>query len=242
MTSSTAPRRSNSASRWAQPVPRRTDENLKHVHRKIDRNLKSGGPLVDNTPVHDPDSRQPRLPGAPSLMARLGRLAATDTTVPHPPRHRSPTGTTSWPGPTRNASRSSGRTSPRGSCATSRREAAPTRSACCSTSPSSARSSTRRRSATTCRSSSTRRSAADWTRRSRAAGSPARNVSKVAILPRHGSKATLLRVSGRAVRGHEVVPALVPEVNVALVVHLRPETLLGQELDVQVPDLVPTHR
>jgi hypothetical protein len=95
VTSSTAPRRSNSASRWAQPVPRRTDENLKHVHRKIDRNLKSGGPLVDNTPVHDPDSRQPRLPGAPSLMARLGRLAATgptDTTVPAPAAAPQPDG------------------------------------------------------------------------------------------------------------------------------------------------------
>jgi hypothetical protein len=78
VTSSTgsAPERSNSSSRWAQPVPRRTDENLKHVHRKIDRNLKSGGPFVDNAPLLDPESRQPRLPGAPSLMARLGRLAA----------------------------------------------------------------------------------------------------------------------------------------------------------------------
>jgi hypothetical protein len=70
-----APQRSNSSSRWAQPVPRRTDENLKHVHRKIDRNLKAGGPSVDNAPVLDPESRQPRLPGAPSLMARLGQLA-----------------------------------------------------------------------------------------------------------------------------------------------------------------------
>jgi len=78
VTSSTgsAPERSNSSSRWAQPVPRRTDENLKHVHRKIDRNLKSGGPVVDNSPVLDPESRQRRLPGAPSLMARLGQLAA----------------------------------------------------------------------------------------------------------------------------------------------------------------------
>ncbi|TWF77833.1 hypothetical protein FHX44_113748 [Pseudonocardia hierapolitana] len=82
MTSSTgsAPQRSNASSRWAQPVPRRTDENLKHVHRKIDRNLKSGGPLVDNGPLLDPGSRQPRLPGAPSLMARLGHLAATAPT------------------------------------------------------------------------------------------------------------------------------------------------------------------
>jgi hypothetical protein len=78
VTSSTgsAPERSNSSSRWAQPVPRRTDENLKHVHRKIDRNLKSGGPFVDNAPLLDPESGRPRLPGAPSLMARLGQLAA----------------------------------------------------------------------------------------------------------------------------------------------------------------------
>jgi hypothetical protein len=48
-----APERSNSSSRWTQPVPRRTDENLKHVHRKIDRNLKSGAPLVDNAPLLD---------------------------------------------------------------------------------------------------------------------------------------------------------------------------------------------
>ncbi|MHA6620627.1 three-helix bundle dimerization domain-containing protein [Pseudonocardia sp. DLS-67] len=72
-----APERSNSSSRWAQPVPRRTDENLKHVHRKIDRNLKSGAPLVDNGPLLDPESRQPRLPGAPSLLAGLGRLTAS---------------------------------------------------------------------------------------------------------------------------------------------------------------------
>jgi hypothetical protein len=79
VTSSTgsAPERSNSSSRWAQPIPRRTDENLKHVHRKIDRNLKSGAAPVDNTPMLDPESRQPRLPGAPSLMARLGQLAAS---------------------------------------------------------------------------------------------------------------------------------------------------------------------
>jgi hypothetical protein len=89
VTSSTgsAPERSNSSSRWAQPIPRRTDENLKHVHRKIDRNLKSGGPLVDNAPLLDPESGRPRLPGAPSLMARLGQLAATApaaTTAPPP--------------------------------------------------------------------------------------------------------------------------------------------------------------
>jgi hypothetical protein len=87
VTSSTAPRRSNSSSRWAQPAPRRADENLKHVHRKIDRNLKSGGPLVDNAPLLDPGTRQPRLPGAPSLMARLDQLTATgptDATVPAP--------------------------------------------------------------------------------------------------------------------------------------------------------------
>jgi hypothetical protein len=70
-----APERSNSSSRWAQPVPRRTDENLKHVHRKIDRNLKSGA-LVDNAPRLDPESRRMNLPGAPSLMARVVQLAA----------------------------------------------------------------------------------------------------------------------------------------------------------------------
>jgi hypothetical protein len=81
---------STSSSRWAQHVPRRTDENLKHVHRKIDRNLKSGAPLVDNAPLIDPESRQPRLPGAPSLMARLDRLtssgpAATASPAPATP-------------------------------------------------------------------------------------------------------------------------------------------------------------
>ena len=77
MTSPTgsAPERSNSSSRWAQPIPRRMDENLKHVHRKIDRNLKSG-PLVDNAPRLDPESRRISLPGAPSLMARVVQLAA----------------------------------------------------------------------------------------------------------------------------------------------------------------------
>src|SRR5262249_8719165 len=39
----------------------------------------------------------------------------------------------------------------------------------------------------------------------------------------------------------EVVPALVPEMDVALVVDLRPEPLLSEELDVQVPDLLPAH-
>lgn len=65
-----------SSSRRAQPVPRRTDENLKHVHRKIDRNLKPGGSLVDNSPLLDPESGRPRLPGAPGLMARLASVAA----------------------------------------------------------------------------------------------------------------------------------------------------------------------
>jgi hypothetical protein len=69
-----APERSNSSSRWTQPIPRRMDENLKHVHRKIDRNLKSG-PLVDNAPRLDPESRRISLPGAPSLMARVVQLA-----------------------------------------------------------------------------------------------------------------------------------------------------------------------
>jgi hypothetical protein len=77
VTSSTepAPERPAPSSQWAQPGPPRTDENLKHVHRKIDRNLKSGGPLVDNGPRHDPLSGRVGLPGAPSLMARLGELA-----------------------------------------------------------------------------------------------------------------------------------------------------------------------
>jgi hypothetical protein len=76
VTSSTgsAPERSNSSSRWAHPVPPRTDENLKHVHRKIDRNLKSGS-LVDNSARFDPEAQRVNLPGAPSLMARLGRRA-----------------------------------------------------------------------------------------------------------------------------------------------------------------------
>ncbi len=90
MTSSTgsAPERSNSSSRWAPPIPPRTDENLKHVHRKIDRNLKSGDPFVDNSPLLDPESRRPRLPGAPDLMARLGQLTAAgpaDAKAPAPP-------------------------------------------------------------------------------------------------------------------------------------------------------------
>jgi hypothetical protein len=38
-----------------------------------------------------------------------------------------------------------------------------------------------------------------------------------------------------------VVPTLVPEVDVALVVDLRPESLLSEELDVQIPDLVLAH-
>ena len=76
MTPSTgsAPERSNISARWAQPIPRRTDENLKHVHRKIDRNLKSD-PLVDNAARPDPESRRATLPGAPSLMARVVQLA-----------------------------------------------------------------------------------------------------------------------------------------------------------------------
>ena len=86
MTSSTgsAPERSNSSSRWAQPVVRRTDENLKHVHRKIDRNLKSGGPFVDNVPPLDPESRRPRLPGAPGLMAQLAAAGPAEAKVPVP--------------------------------------------------------------------------------------------------------------------------------------------------------------
>lgn len=56
MTSATgpAPERPTPSSRWTQPAPQRADENLKHVHRKIDRNLKSAGPLVDNSPRFGP--------------------------------------------------------------------------------------------------------------------------------------------------------------------------------------------
>lgn len=87
MTSSTgsAPERSNSSSRWAQPVPRRTDENLKHVHRKIDRNPKSGGPFVDNAPRLDPETQRAILPGAPSLMARVVQLATPGPAGPEAP-------------------------------------------------------------------------------------------------------------------------------------------------------------
>ena len=88
MTPSTgsAPERPSTSSRWAQPTTRRTDENLNHVHRKIDRNLKSGSPYVDNSPLVDPESRLPRLPGAPSLMSRLGTLTAqAPATAPTPP-------------------------------------------------------------------------------------------------------------------------------------------------------------
>ena len=78
MTSSTgsAPERPNLSSRWTQPAPPRTDENLKHVLRKIDRNLKTGIPLVENAPQFDPRSERATLPGAPSLMARVVQLAA----------------------------------------------------------------------------------------------------------------------------------------------------------------------
>jgi hypothetical protein len=84
VTSSTgsAPEQPSLSSRWAQPVPPRTDENLKHVHRKIDRNLKSGAPLVDNAPRFDPESQRMSLPGAPSLMARLNQLAAPGRAEP----------------------------------------------------------------------------------------------------------------------------------------------------------------
>jgi hypothetical protein len=73
--SGSAYERPSPLSPWAQPAPRRTDENLKLVHRKIDRNLKAGGPLVDNTPRVDPRSDRLTLPGAPSLMARVVQLA-----------------------------------------------------------------------------------------------------------------------------------------------------------------------
>jgi hypothetical protein len=87
VTSSTgsAPERPNPSSRRAQPLPRRTDENLKHVHRKIDRNLKSGGPLVDNAPRLDPESQRVSLPGAPSLMARLIQLTESGPADPEAP-------------------------------------------------------------------------------------------------------------------------------------------------------------
>jgi hypothetical protein len=79
-----APERPDLSSRWSQPVPRRTDENLKHVHRKIDRNLKSGSPLVDNSPQFDRLTQRVSLPGAPSLLARLDRLADRPGTAPAP--------------------------------------------------------------------------------------------------------------------------------------------------------------
>jgi hypothetical protein len=82
--SGSAHERPSPSSRWAQPVPRRTDENLKLVHRKIDRNLKSGGPLVDNTPRVDPRSDRPILPGAPSLMARVVQLAVAGVAASAP--------------------------------------------------------------------------------------------------------------------------------------------------------------
>lgn len=77
MTSSTgtAPERPTPSSRWTQPAPPRTDENLKHVLRKIDRNLEPGAPLVDNRPRFDPLAERVDLPGAPGLMARLADLA-----------------------------------------------------------------------------------------------------------------------------------------------------------------------
>lgn len=80
MTSSTgsAPERPTPPPRRTQPAVPRTDENLKHVHRKIDRNLKTGVPLVENGPRFDPRSARATLPGAPDLMARVVQLAATD--------------------------------------------------------------------------------------------------------------------------------------------------------------------
>jgi hypothetical protein len=79
VTSSTGstPERPTPSSRWTQPRPPRTDENLKHVHRKIDRNLKTGGPLVDNAVRFELQSERRSLPGAPDLMARVTQLAAT---------------------------------------------------------------------------------------------------------------------------------------------------------------------
>ncbi|OZM82719.1 three-helix bundle dimerization domain-containing protein [Pseudonocardia sp. MH-G8] len=66
------------SSRWTQPGPSRTDENLKHVHRKIDQNLQSRVPLVDNAPGVDPRSARPVLPGAPGLMARVAQREPGD--------------------------------------------------------------------------------------------------------------------------------------------------------------------
>jgi hypothetical protein len=61
------------------------DENLKHVHRKIDQNLKSGS-LVDNAPRLDPESQgRLVLPGAPSLMARVVQLATPGPGSAEPP-------------------------------------------------------------------------------------------------------------------------------------------------------------
>ena len=85
MTSPTgsAPGRPAPSSRWAQPAPSRTDENLKHVQRKIDRNLKAG-PLVDNSPRLDPRFERVSLPGAPSLMARVAQSATPGPAQPEP--------------------------------------------------------------------------------------------------------------------------------------------------------------
>jgi hypothetical protein len=70
-------------SRWTQPAASRTDENLKHVHRKIDPNLKAG-PLVDNGPRLDPRSERVHLPGAPGLMARVVQPATPGPAQPEP--------------------------------------------------------------------------------------------------------------------------------------------------------------
>ncbi|MHA6624078.1 three-helix bundle dimerization domain-containing protein [Pseudonocardia sichuanensis] len=83
MTSPTGatPGRPAPSSRWTQPAPSRTDENLKHVHRKIDPNLKAG-PLVDNGPRPGPRSARVYLPGAPSLMARVAQPATPGSAHP----------------------------------------------------------------------------------------------------------------------------------------------------------------
>ncbi|MEJ3656677.1 hypothetical protein WEH80_27330 [Actinomycetes bacterium KLBMP 9759] len=74
----TAPERRTPSSRVAQPAPR-SDDNLKRVHRKIDRNLKSGVGLVDNAPRIDRRTGRAVLPGAPSLMARAAQQGGVAT-------------------------------------------------------------------------------------------------------------------------------------------------------------------
>jgi hypothetical protein len=57
------------STRWIQPIPPRTDENIKFVHRKIDQNLKPGQPGIAAGSLPD----RSHLPGMPSLMAQLAQ-------------------------------------------------------------------------------------------------------------------------------------------------------------------------